>query len=311
MERFTNSAFADSTKKTYRVHRNSYLRFCNRLGYVAVPATSKTLCRYAAFLAKSLKYNSVKQYLNFVRILHAEWDLPNPLENNFPLSCTLRGIRRNLGDAVMRKKPISPDLLKCILSQLNLDCSLDATVWAVNLCMFFGLLRKSNVMPDKFMPDKHLRRCDVNFHQWGVALLLRWSKVNQFQGRNLTIPFARMKGNSLCPVLAIFNSFQLTANASPDGPAFLFKTNGQLKPMTSDVFLRRVRTCLSQAGICPDNISNHSYRRGGATFCYAIGLSAESIKMLGDWKSNCYQRYIDNDFETRLKLVSQMQAAVL
>lgn len=48
--------------------------------YAPVPATSATIiCRYAAHVAKTLKFNSIKQYLNIVRLFREEWNLPNPL----------------------------------------------------------------------------------------------------------------------------------------------------------------------------------------------------------------------------------------
>jgi len=310
VKQYLSCAFADNTKKAYKTHRNSYINFCTRFGYSAVPASSTTLCRYAAYLAQKLKFGSIKQYLNIVRILHAEWGLPNPILNDFALNCTLKGIRRCLGDTVNRKQPITPILLRKLLSKLNLKASLDATVWAVSLCMFFGLLRKSNVMPDNFLTEKHLRRRDVKFFAWGVSLCLRWSKVNQFQERSFDVPLARKPQNPLCPVQAIFNSFSLTKNANLDGPAFVFMSKGQLKALSSKLFLTRVHSCLKQAGINTDQISNHSYRRGGATFCYQLGFSADNIKLLGDWRSNCYLKYIDGNFRSRLKLTNAMLASV-
>ena len=109
------------------------------MGYSPVPATSLTLCRYATFLARSLKFNSIKQYLNIVRLLHLEWGLPNPLKDNFSVNNTLKGIRRHLGDHVTRKRPIIPGVLKSILSQLDVSVSFDAAVWAACLISFYGL----------------------------------------------------------------------------------------------------------------------------------------------------------------------------
>ncbi|XP_052809111.1 uncharacterized protein LOC128237559 [Mya arenaria] len=134
---FYSNAYSDNTKRTYTSHKNSYINFCTQFGYPAIPASTQTLCRYAAFLSKSLKFNSIKQYLNIVRILHAEWNLPNPLSNNFILNCTLQGIRRHLGDATIRKKPITPAMLHHILAHLDLSKSRDSTVWAAVLCMFY------------------------------------------------------------------------------------------------------------------------------------------------------------------------------
>ena len=61
------------------------------MGYTPVPATSQVISRYATFLARSLKFSSIKQYMNIIRLLHLEWDLPNPLCNNFVVQQTMRG----------------------------------------------------------------------------------------------------------------------------------------------------------------------------------------------------------------------------
>ena len=144
---FRQQTFASNTKKSYRTHRNAYFIFCNFMGYTAVPATTQTICLYASFLARSLKYNSVKQYLNIVRILHLEWGFPNPLLDNYYLRCVLQGMHRELGDAVNRKLPITPAFLRSILSHLDMSVSVDIVVWAACMFLFHGLLRRSNLMP--------------------------------------------------------------------------------------------------------------------------------------------------------------------
>jgi hypothetical protein len=60
-----------------------------------------------------------------------------------------------------RKKPITPELLCKILASLDMSVSLDAIMWAVCLTMFYGLLRKSNVLPDTLDPRKHLKPGDI------------------------------------------------------------------------------------------------------------------------------------------------------
>lgn len=310
---YTSLAYSRNTKRAYKTHRDSYLSFCKFMGYTAVPAASLTLCRYATFLARSLKFNSVKQYLNIVRLLHLEWGLPNPLKDNFCVNNALKGIRRHLGDSVTQKRPITPDVLKLILSKLDVSHSFDASVWAACLIMFYGLLRKSNVLvtsESTFDSDKHLRRRDIIIFHWGIALLIRWSKTNQFNSKTIKTPLPRLRSNPLCPVQAIVNALQLSIGANPDGPALVYKLNRKIKALSYDRFIARVRQTLSACNLEGTQFASHSFRRGGATHCYAIGLSAESIKLIGDWSSSCYTRYIEKDFESRYKIVSQMQKYV-
>ena len=94
---YQERAFSHNTVKAYKVHRKSYLSFCLQLGERPVPASPLLLCRYVAFLAKRLKFSSVRQYLNVVGLLHKECGLPNPLLNNYRVLMTLRGVHRVLG----------------------------------------------------------------------------------------------------------------------------------------------------------------------------------------------------------------------
>ena len=167
---YQKAAFSLNTDKAYAVLRRAFLRFCTLLGVEPIPATSRLLCRYAAYLAKRLKFSSVKQYLNIIRIIHREWNLPNPLEGDYRLHLTLRGIKRSLGDSVCRKQPITPRHLRAILRALDVAKPEHAAIWAAALLMFYGLLRKSNALPNsarEFDPTRHLRRSDIPFTSGG------------------------------------------------------------------------------------------------------------------------------------------------
>ena len=88
----------------------------------------------------------------------------------------------------------------------------------------------------------------------------------------------RLRNNLLCPVQAIVNCMQLSLGASPVGPALTYRTNHRLKPLTYDRFVARVCQCLSACSLPASQFASHSFHRGGASHCYAIGLSSESIK---------------------------------
>jgi hypothetical protein len=312
VKKFKSSTFAVSTQRAYRTHRDSYLAFCKYMGYTPVPATSEVLCRYVALRARSLKCLSVKQYLNIVRLLHLEWGLENPLLNNFALQCVLKGLRRAAGDVTVQKLPITPELLIQLLSCLDLSSSVDACVWGAGLLMFFGLLRRGNVLVNSaatFDSSKHLRRGDIKFHSLGLTAVIRSSKTVQFQERHIWVPLTRLCDSPLCPVLAIYNALSLVKSAHPDGPAFMINTPRGLRPLTCRMFVHRVQECLHSLGLDAHRYAGHSYRRGGASFAYKIGLPVETVRQLGDWKSNAYMSYIDLSLDTRTKAISQIQRA--
>ena len=263
--------FAASTRRTYQTQMDTYLVFCNKLGYSPVPATSATLCRYAVLLARTHKFSSIKQYLNVIRILHAEWNLPNPLEGNFQLTCILKGIRRYLGDSVTRKLPITPSILLAILRHLNLDNSFDCNFWAICLCAFYAMLRRSNVMPhslSSFNPAQHLRRKDLVFDQNGLHLYIRWTKTIQFRERTLHIPLPRIQGSPLCPSQAVYLACQQTSSANPCGPAFACNDSPNAPPITVSQFMKLFKSILDKEGIDSGSFSGYIFRRGGASWAF-------------------------------------------
>ena len=46
------------------------IKFCLFMGFPSVPATTFNICLYAAFLARSLKASSVRQYVGIIGTLH-------------------------------------------------------------------------------------------------------------------------------------------------------------------------------------------------------------------------------------------------
>ena len=263
------------------------------MGYCPVPASTSTILRYAALLTRTHKFASLKQYINIVRILHKEADLPNPLEDNFHLDAVLKGIRRALGESVSRKMPITPQMLITLLSSLDLQQVAHCNIWAAALLMFFAMLRRSNVLPlspSQFDPRRMLRRSDVIFNQQGTLIHIRWSKTIQFSQRVLYLPLPRLPGQVLCPTQALFKAFSLTPNAPTDGPAFV--SSRDTKPLSAPTFLSAVRKELSGCDIPRSDISCHSFRRGGASWAFQAGIPVDTIRQIGDWKSNAYIKYI-------------------
>ena len=275
--------FADSTKKTYRTHLNSYLEFCDLLDIVPVPASERTVAQYAAYLARRLKPSSVKQYLNIVRILHLECGEPHPYKESWLVNSTLKGIEKCKGCAPQRKSPITPEILLLIRRGLNLSKINDCVFWAACLVLFFGLLRKSNLFQDdgKFDPAKQLTRDSFIIVANSVTIQITWSKTIQRGEKTLSIKLPVMIDHPLCPSAAVINMLHMLGVAPPQSQAF---------PIAGSSFNKRLRALTSSA---VGDFSSHSFRRGGATWALSCGVPGEVVKLMGDWASSCYLRYLD------------------
>jgi len=272
------------------------------------------------FLARTLAATSIPCYLNVVRILHLQHGFNNPLQEplfKFQKDLLMRGIKRLHGNAVTQKLPITPDILRKLHGQLNLNDSLDATFWAVCVIAFFSFFRKSNLLvPSEttFDHQKHLRACDIRVYQWGLLLIVRWSKTIQYRNRILLVPVPRITRSVLCPHAAITNAFQLAGTSTSEelllGPAFMYKLKGNLKPLTYATFTNKLKLTLDRCGIDSTVYSGHSFRRGGATFAQSCGVPGHYIKLQGDWLSNAYERYLDTSLQNKMIAINMMTKAI-
>ena len=187
IQQYRSQLFAESTKATYRTHRNTYLRFCNYMGYTPVPLHPAHLLHYAAFLARSLKPSSISGYLNIIGILHKEFGLPNPLLDNWPLKSLLTGIKRAIGTRHLSKNYPLPPLCFCVCMALSiLLIVLIPLFWAICLVAFYGPFRKSHLLPmsaQKFDPSKQLTKCDFKFFLLGNARHYSMEQNSSVQGK--------------------------------------------------------------------------------------------------------------------------------
>ena len=293
---YRSLTFATSTQQSYRSHLKAYMDYCEMTNQSPLPLTSQNLCRYVAYLATKLSYSSIGKYLNIVRILHLEAGFPNPLSANWILSSVMKGVKRDKGSASSQKLAITPQILLRLRVQLCLEEPRDIVFWAACLVAFFGLLRKSNLLPttpNKFSTQTHLSKQALCITPYGYVLTVSWSKTIQYKERELKLTLPLISSHPLCPVAAVTNLLRLNVGVPQSGPLFSFPTPGGIHIYTQREFVNRLHKLLGSAGLNSHEYSGHSFRRGGATWAFAAGLPADMIRLMGDWRSNAYQRYID------------------
>ena len=160
------------------------------------------LCRYVSYLALTCAYKTIENYLQGVRIVHRELNLPNPLENKFNLERCLRGIRRVKGDSVSRKFAVTPAMLARFAPLMDFSKSAELAIFGAMLVAFFGFFRKGNVTLTRTSYPKRLhffRRCDFKLApDDSVAwVIVRQTKTIQFFERELRIPL-RLSPARIC-----------------------------------------------------------------------------------------------------------------
>jgi hypothetical protein len=190
--------------------------------------------------------------------------------------------------------PVTVKILIDLYQTVTSDPS-DRAFWAACLIAFFGFLRKSTLLPsrDGLVVGKFIACSDiVNLTLSSFQLIIRHSKTIQFGQRLLTLPYVSCGDTRLCPVRALLTHLGKSPNAAAR-PLFDFVSNGTVVAFTYSFFIKRLKSGLLATGHNANEISCHSFRRGGATLAHAIGLPAIEIKLKGDWLSNAFEHYDD------------------
>ncbi|KAK3243604.1 hypothetical protein CYMTET_46759 [Cymbomonas tetramitiformis] len=276
------------------------------------PETRRTLCMFITYCSWFVQPDSIKNYLA-VGEKRCWGRLPRPV---MPLTLA--------------------DLAKIALLISAYDLGQEA-LWAAILVGFFGLFRKDNLTMGKagaWNTRGALVRDDVLFHENGsvVWIRVRHSKTIQCGERHHWAPLRAVPGSLLCPVRALMRLMERTAGWPGDSALFVmekgiqrashllyFATVGveshqwgkpQLHPRHHSIphvlhkhlcthTLPGIKPLAERVGLDPSSYAGHSLRRGGATAAMRLDVNSIYIKLQGDWKSDCFERYCELDTEQK------------
>ena len=320
MENYASHAWAQNSNKVINTATKTYLLFILALAMedkqkarkvLTEGCDNRTLMRYIALLARTLKVTTIITYISMgVRLYHVQNNLHwTPIRERFPVAMLIRGIRRIKGDGEKAKQPITLHILRKIRKHIDLRTKWGKCIWAALLLAFYCMLRKSSISADKqdTTNDRALIRTAHLFIREGrLWIRLFHTKTIQFGERVLELPVPQVPGSDLCATTAIME--HIKANA-PDRNGPLFKVGKQV--LTYKKLLKELKSLLHKAGENPDDYAGHSLRRGGATWAIENAmLPAEIIRTIGDWKSQAYLRYLTISESLRKRAADMMETAI-
>ncbi|KAJ4945994.1 hypothetical protein JOQ06_023672, partial [Pogonophryne albipinna] len=121
---------------------------------------------------------------------------------------------------------------------------------------------------------------------------LRRSKTDQL-GISFPIHIFRLNSYpSPYEPLTKYLSARYDAHATPQHPLFLTETG---KMATRFWFQKHFHYVLPILGICSEHYSSHSFRIGAASTAARLGISDQTVQVLGRWSSQAYHTYIRNN----------------
>ena len=258
--------------------------------------------------------STVKSYISAIKAVLRE-DNQKISEKDYLIASLTKACRLQ-NDQIAMRLPIQKGLLGMILQQVsrkfeNRDSSqpfLTALYKAIFSTMYHGLLRIGEAASGAhpiLARDVHIGTNKRKF-----LLILQTSKTHWKNSRPQMIKISATKienetvaqnprtknkgintGTKLpCPYLLLKKYATLRGNFHEDQePFFVFADKSPVTPRHVSVVLKG---CIKAAGFDETLYTAHSLRSGRTCDLCKLGLSVETIKKLGRWKSNAVYRYL-------------------
>ena len=272
--------------------------------YHIFPLDNTQLCRFGQHLsAIHSSLDSVNNYLSGIRTCTALLGFDTPDTNDRQMKMFSTGLKRAMPHSIKQAEPMTPEILVKLSRVVNYSDQVEVVAWTGVLLGFYMFLRKSNLVPDtmdSFDINQQLCRADINLLGLEKAMMIeiRWSKTIQFKQKILRVPVLPVKNKAICPVFWVHYMIHKIP-AAPQLPALSISTGKKNLALSANQMIYRLRKWLLLIGQDATIYSLHSLRRRGATFAYQSNMEGEMIKLLGDWASDTYKRYVDISMDKR------------
>lgn len=255
------------------------------------------MARFLMYKAKTVKFVTVNNYLSAVISLHKFYGFEAAYREKYFIKMILEGLKSLLGQEVNQKIGLTIDDLSSMYSFVDPRWSKNRLMWYALVVSFRTLLRKCNLLPEKFEEDTgHLiLRRDIDKTDFGYCINVHSTKTLKHRKRVLRVPLVESPGSPLCAVFAIKESLSKGV-ASSDSPLFVF--NG--RPILYCEVLKYLKYLVGSIGKNPADTGLHSMRRSGAQFLMSLGVPISEIMFMGDWASLAVLSYLVTTYDKKV-----------
>lgn len=268
VEKNVEAAKAANTKRAYRGDWSRFETWCSEHGVKPLPASPAAVAAYATWLGeKGRKVSTIQRAVTAISQAHGLAKKPSPITNE-RVRTVMKGIRRRLGTAQRKAKPLLPLDIRAAFAKMPGDIRglRDRALIAVGFC---GAFRRHELVA--------LDVDDVEHADDGLVVTIRRSKTDQEgHGRRIGIP--RGQYPKTCPVRAL--EAWLKAAGIEEGPVFreIPRCGVVTDRRASDRAVgRAVKRAAKAAGLNPKGYSAHSLRSGFVTAAVRAGKREDRI----------------------------------
>ena len=299
---YIESSNTIGTRQNKNSHIKRYKEFCQLNNVRTFPLSEFKISKFTTHLSTTMKtVQAIKAYCHTVCEQHEMLGY-KPVRLGLCFHKAISGIKKVLHHQVKRAKPLTSELLLQMLPVVNLNNDKEFVVWVAVITGFNLVVRKSNLVPLKCLHDRmhNISRSDVKYDEGIMVIFIRWSKTNQCVESVDKKPLVANALNPICPVgWLLYMMDRIPAKGSHN--LFSYNAPQGILPITYHDLMVNMRMWLRKIGENDKAFESHSMRRGATTQGHKAGISDQDLQVMGNWKSQCFRTYIEDDMEQRIR----------
>ena len=301
-----------NTQRKYRYAFDAWCNWCKTFSnqqIQALPASDYYVSLYIVHLSKTFKSSSkINEAVYAISWAHKLAGFSDPCQS-FLVKSVKEGGLRSTAQPVCKKEPITPEILKSLVSIFGTKNSSLADLRIASMCLlsFAGFLRFSELV--------NIRRSHITFHKSHLSLFIPKSKTDVLHRGNEVLISKTDKDT--CPV-SMLRLYLQTANINELDDCFIFrsitfckKSNSFKLRGTQPLSYTRAReillSALEKLGLDRSKFGLHSLRSGGATSAANRGIGDRLFKKHGRWSSeNAKDGYVHESVSEKLSVTKAL-----
>ena len=290
----------DSTRKNYYQVWKQFACFFQRLDYKPFQWEDRIVLFVGHLVNEKKQSSTVKSYLSAIRAV-LKTDGVELNEDMFLVNALTRACKIK-NDKIKQRKPITKGLLNRLVNEARAyfespeinQMYLSKLYQTLFSTAYYGLFRIGELTSGSHpilakdvmvADDKKKLRFDLHSSKThGENNRIQYVKISSTDVRKTKQP------DPNCPYKLVREFGKLRGPYTNKAePFFVFQDHTPVKPIHMSHCLKFL---LHRIGEHPNYFSVHSFRAGRSNDLLKLGLSVETIKKLGRWKSNAVFRYL-------------------
>ena len=298
VDKLKNERHRSTTKQQYYTVWKLFTDFLIRLDEKPKRWEDRIILFVGYLVQNSKKSSTIKSYISAIKAVLWEDDI-EICENRCLINAITRACRLNY-DFSMTYEPVRKAMIKQIINKLsslwNSEQPYLVTLYkAIFTAMYFGLFRIGELTQSEHVV--RAKNVQIGINKKKLKFTLLSSKTHTRSDKPQIVKISSKENSNFrestsmhCPFEALRNYLAIRPEKSSDSEQFFVFSDGS--PVLPSQLRTVFKSCINKMNLNHRRFRIHGIHAGRAVDLLEMGVSVESIKKLGRWRSNAIYAYL-------------------